>query len=309
MANPTLPVQYPLGPPQVSGSTLTVDTMLREPTRITRYISDLSLQRFFADQVFSPIGGVSGGAILYTQLTYNDLYSTRDVANVAPGAEFPIVSADRPTPQVAQVEKFGGKFAVTDEARDRNDPSAIQMESMKLANTINRKLHQRAVATLNAAITSDTTVGGNNWASVVTSGTSQATAQQWPAADLAKAQLVADRTELGVDFNLLLVNPQEKANFDIIYGASSQSSAAVLAAYGLTMFATNRVAPGTAYLLASGQVGVMGVEKPISTETWREAEEQVTWVQTDVRPVFAVTNPYSVVKLTGIGPLDPNWKG
>ena len=313
MANPSLPVQYPLGPPQVAGTQLTVDLLLREPTRITRYINDLTLQKFFADKVFSPIGGVSGGALLYTQLSYNDLYTSRDVANVAPGGEFPILSSDRPTPNVAQVEKFGGKFGVTDEARDRNDPTVIQVESLKVANTVHRKLHQRAIATLDAAISavpnSATTLTGNNWANVVTGGSSQTNAPGWPAADLAKAQLLADRTELGVDFDLILVNPQEQAAFDIVYGGAGQSAAAVLASYGMTMFATNRVAPGSAYVLASGQPGVMGVEKPISTETWREPEEQTTWVQTDVRPVFAITNPYSVVKITGLGPVDNNWKG
>jgi hypothetical protein len=48
------------------------------------------------------------------------------VQNVEPGAEFPLVTFDRPTPLVKQVEKFGGKFFVTDEAKDRNDPMMLQ---------------------------------------------------------------------------------------------------------------------------------------------------------------------------------------
>jgi hypothetical protein len=60
--------------PTVSGTTITVDTMLNQPTRITRYLSDLTLRGYWADQGVHPGGGVSGGAILYTQLTQNDLF-------------------------------------------------------------------------------------------------------------------------------------------------------------------------------------------------------------------------------------------
>ena len=39
-ANPTT---YPLSAPQVSGDQISVSTLLAQPTRITRYLSDLSL--------------------------------------------------------------------------------------------------------------------------------------------------------------------------------------------------------------------------------------------------------------------------
>src|SRR6476661_2126569 len=120
--------EYPLSAPSVSGTNITVDLMLNQPTRITRYLSDLTLRGYWADKVFTPGGGVSGGAILYTQLTQNELFvaSGRDVQNVEPGAEFPLVTFDRPTPLTKQVEKFGGKFFVNDEAKDRNDPLMLQ---------------------------------------------------------------------------------------------------------------------------------------------------------------------------------------
>jgi hypothetical protein len=50
----------------------------------------------------------------------------------------------------------------------------------------------------------------------------------------------------------------------------------------------------------SGQVGEMRVEKALSTETWREPETQRTWSQSDVRPVFVITNPYGIAKVTGL---------
>lgn len=296
----TLPVQYPLGLPTVSGNAITVDMMLNQPTRVTRYLSDLTLQGFFANRVFTSAGGVTGGAVLYSQLTTNDLYSDRDVQNVEPGAEFPIVTASRPTPLVAQVEKFGGKFFVTDEARRRNDSSGLRIEATKLANTIQRKIHQRAISVLDASITavgSAVQMTGNNWSNIVTAGTSAVSNSAYPAADFAKAQLKADTAELGVTYNLWLVNPQEMANFQITYGDSWRS---VLNSWGVDMVATNRVTAGTAYVVAEGQTGEMRMETPLSTETWREPETQRTWAQSDVSPVFYVTNPYSALKVSGL---------
>lgn len=290
---------YPLAAPVVNGSQITVQTMLNQPTRITRYLSDINLRGFISPLIFANAGGVTGGAVIYDQLTINDLFSTRDVQNVEPGAEFPIVTSENGEPLVAPVEKFGGKFFVTDEARDRNDGGVIQREGRKLINTITRKIDQKAIAALDLAMSKypGQTAVGVNWNSVVTNGSSASSAGAWPAADFAKVQLLADTQELGVQFDLWVVNPAQKAQFDLLYGASSAS---VLSAYGVRMVASNRVEAGTAYVLESGQVGEMRTEKPLSTETWRENETQRTWVQSDIRPVMYVTNPYSLVKVTGL---------
>ena len=298
MANVATPVFYPFWGPVVSGTNITVSTLLAQPTRITRYLSDLSLRGFISSRIFSsPGGGVQGGAVVYDQLTLNDLFSTRDVQNVEPGAEFPIVTSDSSTPLVASVEKYGGKFFITDEARDRNDQGIIQREGRNLINTIMRKTDQKAVATLDAAILGSQTAVGANWNTVVTSGASATSAAGWPAADIAKVQLLADQAELGVQFDLWIVNPAQRAQFGILYGSATRD---VLASYGVEMIASNRVAPGTAYVVEQGQPGEMRLEKPLTTETWREQAAQRTWVQSDIRPVMYVTNPYSVAKITGL---------
>lgn len=296
----TAPVAYPLGPPTYSGNTLTVDTALNEPTRVTRRIADLTLQRFIVSEIFSTGGGVSGGAVVYDQALLNELYLDRDVERVGPGDEFPVVTSVRQAPKVAEVEKWGGKFFVTDEARDRNDITSFNNQVSQLANTIVRKVNTRAVETLEAAISALGGAGtfvGQNWSSVVTGGSSQTNSTAWPAADFAKAQMLADVDELGVVYDLWLVNPVQKAQLAIVYGSAL---ADVLAANGITMSASNRVAPGTAYAVARGQVGEIRVEKPLGTEAWREQKTERTWVQSSVRPVMYVTNPYSIRKVTGL---------
>jgi len=293
--------EYPLALPTISGQTVSVDAMLQNPTRITRYLSDLALRGYWADQVFSSGGGVSGGAVVYDQLVTNELFVApgRDVMNVEPGAEFPIVTFDRPVPLVKPVEKFGGKFFVTDEARDRNDPQMLQQGTQRLANTINRRIHDNAVAELDAQITalggSAQTATANNWGATVTGGSSQSNASAWPAADFAKVQLLADQKELGVVFDTWILNPIDANDFNVVYGENAN---AVLANHGIRFITSNRITAGTAYVIESGNVGQMRLEKPLSTETWREQGTQRTWIQSDVRPVFVITNPYSIAKVT-----------
>jgi hypothetical protein len=293
--------EYPLALPTVSGQTVSVDAMLQNPSRITRYLSDLALRGYWADQVFSGGGSVQGGAIVYNQLVTNELFVApgRDVMNVEPGAEFPIVTFDRPVPLVKPVEKFGGKFFITDEARDRNDPQMLQQGTQRLANTINRRIHDNAVAELDAQITalggSAQTATANNWGATVTGGASQTTASGWPAADFSKVQLLADQKELGVVFDTWILNPADANDFNIVYGENAQQ---VLRNHGIKFITSNRITLGTAYVIESGQVGQMRLEKPLSTETWREQGTQRTWIQSDVRPVFVITNPYSIAKVT-----------
>lgn len=296
--------QYPLGIPSLSGSVITIDLMLQQPTRINRYLSDLSLQNLFATDIFSTGGGVTGGALVYDTLTLNDIYldAARSVQNVEPGAEFPIVTHSQGAPNVALVEKFGGKFDITDEARDRNDEVTFQRKSNKLMNDIVKGLNTRALAKLDAAITTYTatqTITGVSWGTATTTAAGSKTAAIDPAFDFTKVQLAADVAELGVQIDTWILHPNERAKLIQLWGASNVD--AIFAANGISKVITSaRVAAGTAYALESGQVGELRFEKGISTETWREQATQRTWVQADVRPVMAVTNPYSAFKVTGI---------
>ncbi len=297
----TAPVAYPLGPPQISGNTITVDTALNQPTRITRRLADLTLQNLITSQIFTMGGGVEGGAVVFDQLIANDLYLARDVERVMPGDEFPIVTSIRPAPLVAEVEKWGGKFFVTREARDRNNRTSFDNQVTQLANTIERKVNTRAVATLDAAITALGGAGtfvGQNWSAVVTAGTSASQNTAYPHADFAKAQMLADVEELGVTFDLWLLNPVQAMHLAIVYG---NDLPAVIANNRIRTFVSNRITAGTAYVVATGQVGELRIEQPLETETWPDKDgRQQTWVQASVRPVMYVTNPYSIKKVTGL---------
>lgn len=291
---------HPLAPPSVATTKITVDLMLNQPTRITNMIMDLSLQRFIADRIFGQGGSVTGGAVVYDEVAANELYAARDVQRIEPGAEFPIIETERRVPKVAPVEKWGGKVWIPDEARDRNQTVLFTNKMRQLTNTIIRKINQRAIDALEAALTANPSQvsSGNNWSTVVTGGSGQSNNTLWPAADFADAAQKAEEQELGISYDLWLLNPQEYAALVTIYGAANLP--ALFSSLGISVYVSNRVAPGTAYVVASGQVGEMRVEKPLGSETWREPGRERTWVQSGVRPVMFVNNVFAVRKVTGL---------
>jgi hypothetical protein len=294
---------YPLAPPTLSGTTYTVDWLLEDPKRVTRAISRLALQKFMVDKIFSPAGDITGGAVIYDQATSNDLYATRDVQRVEPLGEFPEITFDRPTPLTAQVEKFGGKFIVSDEARRRNRTGRVTRDIQRLANTIVRKVQQRALTELAAAITANSrTATGSSWADATALTTATQAPNLLPIADLTLVQQSTEVTELGYEYDTMIVNPVDWRNFRMAVGGQSAQARAVLADSGITnVWVTNRKAQGSAYFLAAGMVGEIGYEVPLSTETWRDKDgRQGDWFQSFVLPIVYVTDPFAILEVTGL---------
>lgn len=294
-------VPHPLAPPTVSGPQITVDQALQQTTRVTRMIMDLTQQRFIMDRIFASAGGVTGGAVVYDEAVLNELYTNRDVERVGVGMEMPIITSERTTPKVVPVEKWGAKVWIADETRDRNQAAAFANQIRQLANTFVRKLNQRAIEVLEASISaSGQTVVGRNWSTATDVGPDAqvTTRQNLPLRDFALAQRMADEDELGVQYTLWLINPQEYANLITTYGVADL--AALLASMNIAIYVSMRVTAGTAYVVAGTSTGEMRIEKPLGSVAWREEARERTWVQSSVRPVMYVTNPYAVLKFTGL---------
>lgn len=291
------PVAHPLGAPTLNNAQITLDLMLQQPTRITQALMDLTRQRFFVDRVFTNAGGVTGGAVIYDELEANDLYMDRDVQMIAPAGEFPLVTSQRRVPKVATVEKWGGKFYITDEARDRNDAGTFTRQTRQLANTIVRKINQRGVEVLNTAIGVSRDVVGVSWSTVVTGGSSQSNNNLWPARDFAKVDLISEQDEMGQSYDLAILNPLDYFNLTTVYG---DELAALLQSFGKSVYVTNRQPAGQALFVSQGNVGEMRVEQPLRTATWREEGTERTWIQSGVRPLLFVDNKFAIVRVTGI---------
>lgn len=295
-------ITNPLGPPTVSGTTVTVDFLLNNPTRVTRIIADLVMSNFFLDRVFATGGDVQGGAVLYDQPYSLDVYTDRDVERVEPGNEFPILTGHRIAPLVAQVEKFGGKFPVTDEARRRNNISRVTNHMRRVANTIVRKMNQRGIAELNAVIAATgRTASSISWGAALTTSLTTATPATRPARSFAQAILEAETNEAGYSYDTCIIHPNEAETLRSVYGDTLD---AMLADQGINdLIVTPRATAGTALILAGGSVGELRLEEPLRTITEREGAPELreqTWVQSAVNPVMYVTDPFAIIQLTGI---------
>jgi hypothetical protein len=295
-------IQYPYGVPTVAGDTITVDWLLRDPNRINRAIANLALQRFYVDRVFSPAGPIVGGAQAFEVALTNDLYPSRDVRRVEPGDSFPVVTFDRGQVFTAQVEKFGGKFPITDEAVRRNRIGRVNRAITQLSNVILRKIQQRALAELTAAISTYTrTAVGTSWTTSSGTAAGSQLATVGPIADVTAVGLANEVAELGYEYNYAIMNPAEYRKGTLTAVALGTTLEAMLAGYGIQgIWVTNRKAAGTIYWLAQGQVGELGYEVPLSQETWRDKDgKQQTWFQSYVLPIVYVTDPLAILETTG----------
>jgi hypothetical protein len=283
-------VSHPYGPPTVAGTTITVEQMLRQPTRINRMIMDLTREKFISDLIFARGGGVVGGAVVFDKASENEPYAGRDVEQIAPAGEFPILTSEQLAPDVAEVEKWGGKVFITDEARDRNDQAAFTRQVRQIANTVVRKLNQRAVEALNDAIAGGTRdVIGNDWS---TYDPEVDPPQDSPGYDFGRADMIAETDEMGMNYNLWIVNPQEVLALQAIYGPGLE---------GLPpMYSTPRMTAGEALVVAQNQAGQQRIEKPLGTVSWREDKTERTWVQSSVRPLWFVDNIFAVLHYKGL---------
>lgn len=291
---------HPLAPPTLSGNNVTLDLLLNSPSRVNRFIQAISLQKFAFVQLFADAGSVSGGSVIYDQADVNQLYPTNMPEQVAPGAEFPLIQDARVSPKVAVVAKWGGKIFITDEARDRNDQLLFARAMRKVANAMVKTIDSIAVATINAELTARPTlsIAGHSWSAVVTNGATPTNTRSWPHADIATVLGSFDVDELGEQPNTILLNTLDDIQLGIIYGIEGKR--AMLDSFGLTEFVSNRITAGAPIIATRGQVGEYKTEKPLGTETWREPETERTWVQTGVRNVFYVTNPFAMKRLTGV---------
>jgi hypothetical protein len=291
---------HPLDPPTITGNKVSLDILLQQPSRVNRFIQAISLQKFAFVQLFADAGSVSGGSVIYDQADVNQLYPANNPEQVAPGSEFPLIQDARVAPKVAIVAKWGGKIFITDEARDRNDQLLFARAMRKVANAMIKTIDTIAVNAINVELTARPTlsIAGHSWGAVVTNGATPTNTRSWPHADFAAVLGSFDTDELGERPDTLLINTLDDIQLGIIYGIEGKR--AMLDSFGLTEFVSNRITAGSPIVATRGQVGEYKTEKPLGTETWREPETERTWVQTGVRNVFYVTNPFAMKRLTGV---------
>lgn len=289
MANPLLP--------ELTGRRLTVDAALKRPTVIRDRIAKLADSQIVLPKFFHQLGApVTGGGMLYSVIKASDFY-TSDVEKRSPGDEYKIVEGVDPEPKLAVVEDWGGKFQVPDEVVTRNDTNYLDQQTTQLSNTIARKLDVAAMkAVADAAIES---IVGHDWSNLVLVGPEAdlTPSAARPSADLSAAQLEADLEELGVVHDLLITHPEQTHNLRVAYGDNLD---AMLKSAGVELYSNPRIEPGVAWAVQAGEVGTVGFEFPLTSESWDDRSTRSKWVQSYAVPAFAVDKPFAAKKITAL---------
>ena len=235
----TMPVNSPLQPTLV-GRQLSVDAALKAPTLIANRIAKLADSAILLPHIFRQYGAkVDGGALLYNSLQSSDYYLSTNIEARAPGAEYQVVEGSLPEPQLALVSDYGFQATIPIEAVLRNNISILDNATIQGTNTLTRKLDELAIAAVEAAEPASIAVS-LPWDQAITVGalTDLTPSNQLPTAAFAAAQTLADRDELGVQLDTLLVAPEQAQALKTLYGFHLDDA---LKSAGLTMHSNARL--------------------------------------------------------------------
>lgn len=289
--------------PTLSNQQYTMAALLANPSRINKLIARLAANQLVVDAFFRPAASaVSGGGMLYDVMLHGKNFSERDVEKRSPGAEYLITMGDL-VQDLATPQDWGAKVEIWDEELDRYDPTVSANKITQLANTLTRKIDQLAIAAIDAKLAQYNIAGvpGHNWDDLVTVGPLDSITpnSERPMADIANAALLVRVDDLGVPPpDTMVCHPQQLTALRIGYGAELGD---VLASVGINSVRTSmQVANGTAYVVSSGQAGIIGFERPLTTEVIPERTRRSTYVQSYCVPAFAVPTPGAVRKITGL---------
>jgi hypothetical protein len=134
--------------PQTSPA-LSVQVLLKQPTRISRDLASLVYQRLITPSLFvkgSP-DEVRGGAMQYQQSESIFLDSTQDVEEIAVRGAWPRVGWTEAL-KTAAVKQYGLEVPISNLSIRRNQISQFQRAMRKLANNIVRFVDTQAIALL-----------------------------------------------------------------------------------------------------------------------------------------------------------------
>jgi hypothetical protein len=296
--------EFPQGFPSISGVNVTLSVYLQNPARVEKAITDFSIERFVTDKILAKGPTATGGAVVFDQVTGTFFFLDRDVQEIRPGSQFPVLAGGEQLPSVATVRKLGGEVFLTYEAIRRDKRNLLVRETQRLANTTVRYTDATTVAALNAApIYTATCAAAWN----VTSD---------PLADIANAAVLVYGPDLGYMPNVMLMNPTDHATavanqtlrLDLPRENLSTEGPTASPIYGgkinmlegLTFYLTNRVPQGTGYILQAGVVGSYSDEIPEYYRTIDEPREESVFIHGARIMVPYITDPKACVKLTGI---------
>lgn len=290
---------YPPLPVTVNGENITLSMFLSDPVRVQRSIENLTNLRFVSDVIFAQGPQATGGSIIYDQITVQgQIFLDRDVEEIAPGADFPLLNGLEAGPLVALAKKYGGEVWLTyeDVRRDRRDKLGRRLTQLR--NTIIRKVDRITMAALRAAPIITQTASGD-WTTAATDIVK----------DIAVGKNGISRLELGYAADTMLVNDDQELDLmtdkDIRDALPRERDDGLIRTgnlgrlMGLDVITTSQVAAGEVFIMQRKIAGSVSDEVPLYTKPIDEPRQERTYLHGARLVTAYVTDPKAVVQITG----------
>lgn len=275
---------------------------LKNPTFIEKAVSMQLQGKFISDYIFRS-GNADAGAVVYERtLGVNEKYPIKgDVEIIEPGDLFPLVDVGETTKHTTQVDKFGAAAQITYEQVRRNKKDKVQEAIIKLSNAILRKTDQRAMATLAADADKLVSIAAKSWGAVDAD----------PFADIVTAVGLGEGQDLDYNLDTVLINPIDAAkllkNRDLRDQLPRENAALnpllsgrLEGLAGLSWIQTNRKAAGSLFILQKNITGVHAEELSTYTRNIDEQKYERWRIQGARVSVPLITDPKSIIEVTGI---------
>jgi hypothetical protein len=291
--------RWPLPAPSYSDNTLTVSRFLVDTPLVEKVLTNMALQRMFADQIFDTGPRTDSGSVAYSQVTTEgSYYTTRDVQQIAPGTEFPNLGIDEETLLVATVAKWGGRYGIPYEAIQSDRRDLLNRALTKIANTVARKVDVQALAAMNAAPILTAAASGD-WS----------TANTDILGDLQTAISAIENLDMGYSPNTVILNPAQALDIRKdadIRGAMPRETTTNNCLWardldgiaGLSYYVSNRCPAGTVYVFQSKMLGSISDANPFYSRVVDKPETEEKIVMAARRFVPYVTDPKCCFKIT-----------
>lgn len=293
-----MPITYPPVAPTLTGDVETINRFLNSPTMIQRALNTLAQNRFIADVLLQNQVPASGGAVLYEQS--ESIFADQTPDSIQPGAEFPLSTVGTGPALIAAVKKWGMDTIVTDESIDRMRMNPVDRALLKLVNSVVKQVDSVAMTAINNAVT-QTAAAATLWSTSTTL-----------VRDITSAVAAIHALNQGYDPDTIVVSDVVggylTAN-DKILGLLPRESkdGPVFSGYlnrilNLDILVTPNLPVNTlAFVLDRKVLGGMANEKPLSSKSIRQ-EENERWRLRAKRVVVPfVQEPNAAFKITAVG--------
>lgn len=275
------------------GQLITVDSMLKNPTRIAKRIIR-SNDVFLSDYLYRGPIAASGGAVTFSEAGEEDAYPSKgDVQQIEPGGDYPMVDVAEGEQLAASVSKFGAAYRVTYEARDDNNINPISRGNIKVRNAMLRSDASRALAAIEAKVTP--TPASAAWS----------VAKAWRQ-DILTATSKAPQ---GYEFDTIVISKATSLKIqlldELINWMPREGASNPLLAPGLTgllnlQWVINDRAGSNAYLIQRETAGFVGESDPYGVKVVDRPENDEFLVKAKRRSVPIVDEPASVQIIAGV---------